>query len=180
MKRLHAGSVQTENDRVRITGDDRSSFFPSALATAVVLGMVMAAPAMHGRRASVANDRNTVAAMDTEYQAAVKNNDAVTMDKILADNFVLVTASGKTYTKADMLEGARSGDTGYEHNEEDFQAVRVWGDTAVVTARLWEKYSLNGKSFEHKFWFSDTYARTQAGWKYVFGQSAYCLCQKAP
>jgi hypothetical protein len=36
-----------------------------------------------------------IAALDTEYQAAVKNNDAVTMDRILADDFILVTGRGK-------------------------------------------------------------------------------------
>jgi len=37
-----------------------------------------------------------VAALDTEYQAAVKANDVATMDRILADDFVLVTGLGKT------------------------------------------------------------------------------------
>ncbi len=39
-------------------------------------------------------DRKTVAALDTEYQAAVKKNDASTMERLLADDFTLVTGSG--------------------------------------------------------------------------------------
>lgn len=132
--------------------------------------------AIRTANASTDDDRKTVAALDTEYQAAVKRNDAVAMVRILADDFVLVTGSGKTYTKADMLEDTRRGDV-YEQNDEEFQTVRVWGNTAVVTARLWEKYSSNGKSYDHKFWFSDTYVRTPEGWKYVFGQSSIPLCQ---
>jgi uncharacterized protein (TIGR02246 family) len=124
-------------------------------------------------RASAADDRKAVAALDTEYQAAVKRNDAATMARILADDFVLVTGSGKTYTKEDMLSDARSKDASYERNDEDVQTVRVWGDTAVVTARLWEKgTTTSGESFDRKFWFSDTYVRTRNGWKYVFGQSS--------
>src|SRR5437879_11261453 len=45
--------------------------------------------------ASPAEDVKTVAALDTKYQAAVKSNDAATMDQILADDFVLVTGRGK-------------------------------------------------------------------------------------
>jgi hypothetical protein len=30
----------------------------------------------------------------------------------------------------------------------------------------------NGKSFEHKLWFSDVHVRTPAGWRYVFGQAS--------
>jgi ketosteroid isomerase-like protein len=126
-------------------------------------------------RASTEDDRKSVAALDTEYQAAVKRNDVDTMNKILADDFVLVTGSGRTYTKRDMIEGAREGDI-YDHNEEESQIVRVWGDTAVVTAKLWEKYESKGQSYDHRFWFSDTYVRTPTGWKYVFGQSASHTC----
>jgi ketosteroid isomerase-like protein len=122
--------------------------------------------------ASAADDQKAVAALDTEYQAAVKKNDAATMDRILADDFVLVTGSGKTYTKADLLEEARSGRVIYEHQEDTARTVRVWGDTAVVTAKLWEKGTDNGKPIDYTVWFSDTYVRTPTGWRYVFGQSS--------
>lgn len=147
-----------------------------ALVSLVVLGASNIAQALPADDQT--NDQKTVAALDTQYQAAVKNNDAATMARILADDFVLVTGSGKTYTKADMLDDA-NGDTSYEQNDEDVQTVRVWGDTAVVTAKLWEKGATNGKPFDRKFWFSDTYVRAPSGWKYVFGQSSLPL-PKAP
>jgi ketosteroid isomerase-like protein len=147
-----------------------------AIAVAVI---VLAVMTLVGRQVSAADDdRKAVAALDTEYQAAVKKNDAATMDRILADDFVLVTASGKTYTKADFLNDARGGRTVYEHQEDTMQTVRVWGDAAAVTARLWEKGSDDGHAFDHTLWFSDIYVRTPAGWRYVFAQSAYCPCQK--
>ena len=118
------------------------------------------------------NDEKTVAALDTEYQAAVKNNDAATMDRILADDFVLVTGLGKTYTKADLLKEARSKRVTYERQEDSNQKVRVWGDTAVVTALLWAKGTEDGKAFDYKLWFSDTYVRTPNGWRYVFAQAS--------
>jgi ketosteroid isomerase-like protein len=148
------------------------------IAIAVAVG-VLAVTTLPGRQVSAADeDRNVVAALDTEYQAAVKKNDATMMDRILADDFVLVTASGKSYTKADLLNDARSGRTVYEHQEDTLQTVRVWGDTAVVTAKLWEKGTDGGKPFDYLLWFSDTYVRTPSGWRYVFAQSAYCPCQK--
>ncbi len=147
-----------------------------AIAVAVI---VLAVMTLVGRQVSAADDdRKAVAALDTEYQAAVKKNDAATMDRILADDFVLVTASGKTYTKTDFLNDARGGRTVYEHQEDTMQTVRVWGDAAAVTARLWEKGSDDGHAFDQTLWFSDIYVRTPAGWRYVFGQSAYCPCQK--
>jgi ketosteroid isomerase-like protein len=116
-----------------------------------------------------------VARLDTEYQAAVKANDAATMDRILADDFVLVTGNGKTFTKEDLLKSARDKTAVYERQEELEQKVRVWGDTAVVTALLWIKGTSEGQSFERKLWFSDTYVRTSKGWRYVLGQASLPL-----
>ena len=122
--------------------------------------------------AATSDDRATVAALDTQYQAAVKSNDAATMDRILADDFVLVTGKGKSYTKADLLRAARDKTETYEHQEDTNQTVRVWGDTAVVTALLWIKGSHKDATYDYKLWFSDTYARTPHGWRYVFGQAS--------
>src|SRR5579875_302810 len=102
------------------------------------------------------DDQRAVAALDTEYQAAVKKNDEITMARLLADDFVLVTGSGKTYRKADLLQEARSGRIVYQHQEDAARTVRVWGDTAVVTAKLWEKGTDAGRPFDKTVWFSDT------------------------
>lgn len=127
--------------------------------------------------ASAADDASIVAALDTAYQEAVKKNDAATMDRILHDDFVLVLGNGSTYRKADLIEDARTARFTYERQDEEpgSQKVRVWGDTAVVTAKLWLKYVDNGKQFERKLWFSDTYVRTPQGWRYVFGQASLPL-----
>jgi ketosteroid isomerase-like protein len=130
-----------------------------------------------GAHASPADDMKAVADLDTRYQAAVKSNDADTMARILAPDFVLVIGSGKAFTTKDLLDSARARDTIYEHQEEEAgtQTVRVWGDTAVVTAKLWLKGTNGGKPFERRLWFSDTYHRTPSGWRYVFGQASLPL-----
>jgi uncharacterized protein (TIGR02246 family) len=127
--------------------------------------------------AAAATDAENVAALDTKYQAAVERNDAETMATILADDFVLVLGNGTVYGKKDLLDEARAKSIIWEKQVEidDSQKVRVWGDTAVVTAKLWIKGTKDGKGFERKLWFSDTYVRTKAGWKYVFGQASLAL-----
>ena len=125
--------------------------------------------------AAMDDDKKIVADLDTQYQRAVKNNDAATMGKILHDDFVLVTGRGQTATKDDLLKSARDGAVAWEQQDELEQHVRVWGDTAVVTALLWLKGTRAGKPFDYKLWFSDTYVRTPAGWKYVLGQASLPL-----
>src|SRR6476659_1789691 len=127
--------------------------------------------------ASSDEDAKTVAALDTKYQAAVKSNDAATMDQILADDFVLVTGRGKVFSKTDLIESARKKEVTYERQEEEpgTQKVRVWGDTAVVTSLLWIKAVQAGQPIDYKLWFSDKYVSTPAGWRYVFGQASLPL-----
>jgi uncharacterized protein (TIGR02246 family) len=129
--------------------------------------------------ASPEDDAKAVAALDTKYQAAVKANDATTMDQILAEDFVLVTGRGSVFSKADLIDSARKKEATYERQDEGpgTQKVRVWGDTAVVTALLWIKSVQGGKPADYKLWFSDTYVRTPTGWRYVFGQASLPLPQ---
>ncbi len=142
-----------------------------------LVSMIVPLAIMTKLNASPEEDAKTVAALDTKYQAAVKANDATTMDQILADDFILVTGRGSVFSKADLLDSARKKEATYERQDEEpgTQKVRVWGDTAVVTALLWIKSVQGGKPADYKLWFSDTYVRTPTGWRYVFGQASLPL-----
>ena len=117
-------------------------------------------------------DAQMVGALDTVYRAAIKANDIAIMDQILADDFVLVSDSGASLTKADLINQAREKQTIYEDEEveEGTQNVRVWRDTAVVTELLRIKGTRDQPPF--KVWFSETYVRTPTGWRCVLGQAS--------
>ena len=142
----------------------------AALAARLIAGAANASPD---------EDRRTVAALDTAYQAAVERNDADAMAAILHADMILVVGRGTVYTREDLLRAAREGDYIYEHQTEDegTQTVRLYGDdTAIVTARLWLKgVTRDGQPFDRRLWFSDTYVRTPEGWRYAFGQSSLSL-----
>lgn len=142
---------------------------------AAALAVLLAAGAAH---ASPEDDMRTVAALDTEYQAAVERNDAETMARILHPEMILVVGRGAVFTREDLLRAAREGDVVYQRQVEDAgtQMVRLYGeDTAIVTARLWLKGVDDGIAFDRTLWFSDTYVRTPEGWRYAFGQSSIAL-----
>jgi ketosteroid isomerase-like protein len=130
-----------------------------------------------GTAAAAAGDAEVVAALDVEYQAAVERNDAATMDRILADDFVLVLGNGTVHRKAELLEEVLSRAITWDEQREvgGSQTVRVFGDAAVVTAKLRVKGTRAGKAFDRTLWFSDTYVRTPQGWRYVFGQASLPL-----
>lgn len=156
----------------------------TALGHGLRLALAVAAlslPAI-GAPAGVEVDRRAVAALDRAFQGAVKRNDAAAMARILHEDFVLVLGDGTTIGREELLREARSGEIAYERQDEDegTQVVRVFGDTAVVTARLWIKGVRRGKPFDRRLWFSDTYVRTAGGWRYAFGQASLSLPQATP
>lgn len=114
--------------------------------------------------------RNDVAALDTEFQTAVKRNDVAAVDRLLPSDYILVSATGDVQTKADLVKEARQKKYVYTHQEDSRQTVRMWGNTAVLTALLWAQGTTEGKHFDVKVWFSDTYVCTPQGWRYVFAQ----------
>ena len=119
-------------------------------------------------------DRKTVFNLDVEYQAAVERNDAETMARIHHEDMILVLSNGTVVTGAALEKNARDKARTFERQVvvDDSRVVRVWGDTAVVTAKLWLKGTrASGEAFDYKLWFSDTYVRTPAGWRYFFGQA---------
>jgi uncharacterized protein (TIGR02246 family) len=126
---------------------------------------------------SAETDRDQVARLDTEFQAAVKRNDPETMARILHPDMVLVLGDGRVNTREEQLQEARDKVRTYEVQDEDpgTQSVRVHGDTAIVTARLRIKGTSGGKFFDLRLWFSDIYVRTRSGWRYFFGQASLYL-----
>jgi ketosteroid isomerase-like protein len=130
-----------------------------------------------GMPALGSSDRDTVAALDKAYQAAVKANDAAKMERILHPAFELALGDGRRISRKALIETARSGRVRYDRQEEESgsQTVKVSGDTAVVTAKLWIKGREENRSFDRKLWFTDTYVRTKQGWRHLFGQASLPL-----
>jgi ketosteroid isomerase-like protein len=127
--------------------------------------------------ASPESDRKQVAKLDTEFQAAVKRNDAATMARILHEDMVLILGDGRVNTREEQLQEARDKLITYEIQDEDpgTQTVRVHGNVAIVTALLRVKGTTGAKPFDRRLWFSDIYVHTPAGWRYFFGQASLHL-----
>lgn len=119
----------------------------------------------------------SIGELDRKFQAAVKENDAVTMAEILHPDMILVLGDGRTFTREEQLRESEQKLLAYEVQDEEpgTQTVRVYGDTGVVTALLRIKGTNKGVGFDRRVWFSDTYVRTPSGWKYFIGQASLAL-----
>jgi len=133
-------------------------------------------------RAAAEDDSRTVARLDVEFQAAVKANDVSTIERILHPDMILILGNGTVVTRAQLLQEAREHKVSYEQQDEvaGTQTVRLYGDTAVVTALLWVKALRNGTLLDKRVWFSDVYLRTPSGWRYAFGQASLNVAAPTP
>ena len=109
----------------------------------------------------------------TDAAAALSKNDADAMDKIYADNYMLVNIDGSLQTKAERLASLRSGETKYDSFAYDDINVRSnpEGTGAISIARLTMKGTMRGKPVDGTFRVTQVYSKTKDGWKQVSAQA---------
>jgi hypothetical protein len=143
--------------------------------SATLARLVMLAALLSPVAVRAGDDAKRLLLRSTPSTRPRSNNDWQTMDRILHPEFTLVVGSGKSFSQPNIAS-ARNQDTIYEKQVEmpGTQTVRLFGDdTATVTALLWLKGKRKGQvvdestGFDYKLWFTDTYVRTAAGWKYA-------------
>jgi ketosteroid isomerase-like protein len=73
--------------------------------------------------------------VERELVAAIARTDLATYDRIVADDYVAYTVTGEESTKAEIMASYRTGTRRYMSLSISDVKVRVFGDTAVLSAR---------------------------------------------
>jgi ketosteroid isomerase-like protein len=93
--------------------------------------------------------------------------DVDALNQFYADDWVMVSSSGKVVTKADLLSDFRS----RKHQLVSFELgpmkVQVLGDVAMVQASVTEKRIQDGKDISGKFVFMDLLERRSGAWTII-------------
>lgn len=110
--------------------------------------------------------------MDTT-QTALAKNDADAMEKVYADNYVLVNIDGSVHSRAERMTSLRSGESKYTAFAYSEPSIRVnpEGNGAIVVARLTMKGSFKGKPSDGDYRVTHVYAKTKDGWKLAGAQA---------
>ena len=107
-------------------------------------------------------------------QTALAKNDADAMERIYADNYMLVNLDGSVQTKAERLAALRSGDTKYSSFNYSEPNIRVKpdGTSAIVIARLTMKGTTKGKPMDGDYRVTQVYGKMPDGsWKQITAQA---------
>ncbi|MEU4606614.1 nuclear transport factor 2 family protein [Kribbella sp. NPDC023972] len=94
-------------------------------------------------------------------------------DAVHADDFVIVTPSGHTWSKAEYLGGIESGEIDYRRFEPvSVIDVMLDGDVAVLRYKSSISISVGGREpGELEAWHLDCYRRTPSGWQIGWSQA---------
>jgi ketosteroid isomerase-like protein len=110
--------------------------------------------------------------LERELNQAIAQRDTQRVNDLLSDDWLLVTGSGRVKTKRDMLADIARPDIEFQDNETRDVMVRIWGDTAVLTGTLHQRYKQNGKQQDVTLRYTDTWTRTGDSWRQVSGHAS--------
>jgi hypothetical protein len=116
-----------------------------------------------------ADDAEEIKRLDKEITVATWTGDAVWFDENLADDFVLVTPTGGTRTKRDVVRELATPGMQMEPYDPREVTVRLYGDAAVVTGRVLQRYTLGGIRFANDLRYTDVYVKKKGRWLLVSG-----------
>jgi ketosteroid isomerase-like protein len=113
-----------------------------------------------------------VEALERQLVEAIGRKDLATYDRIVSDDYVVVDASGKDITKAEVMASYRDGTRGYTNLEIFDVRTHVFGDTAVVSARTKGLRREQGRDVPNDNRYVRVYARRDGRWRAVTQMSA--------
>lgn len=151
----------------------------SAVLLCFVLASVPAFPAQHGAPRSKAltvdvGDQDTIREIvDIEHQAkeASLRRDPEFPARMLAEDYVAISPLGQVTTKKDAISARRSGQLRYDNIDVSDMVVRLYGDTAIVTARADVKGHQLGEDFSGPYRYTRVWVKRSGRWQAVSYQA---------
>lgn len=111
--------------------------------------------------------------VDLEKQAkdAALHRDAAFSERTLADDYVAITPLGQVISKAETIAARKTAQLRYEAIDISDMIVRLYGNTAIVTARAEVKGTELGEEFNGPYRFTRVWVRRNGHWLTVSYQA---------
>jgi ketosteroid isomerase-like protein len=108
--------------------------------------------------------------MNDEWVKALVRGDSETLDRIMAEDFFFAYPM-EGDDKAQFIGDVTSGEVRVEYLNRENVTVRIWGDTAVVTARDEAKWFYQGRDFSGHYKIMHVYSQRDGHWQLVSVQA---------
>jgi ketosteroid isomerase-like protein len=108
-----------------------------------------------------------IEALEMDWRNAQLTNNVTAVDRLLADDYLGISANGTLETKADELGRRRTGSLHITQLELSDIKVRIYGDTAVVTSKA-DLVGKNGdRDISGRYRYTRVYSNREGQWKIV-------------
>lgn len=111
--------------------------------------------------------RKQIEALELQWRDAEVNNNVSEMGKLLADDYIGISANGTVETKSETLDARRAGTLKIQSLNITDLKIRIYGDTAVVTSKA-ALVGENGQSnISGNYRYTRVYTKRLGRWKIV-------------
>jgi ketosteroid isomerase-like protein len=112
--------------------------------------------------------RREIDQLEDAWREAVMKSNTAEMDKLLADDYLAITASGTLQTKEQALANLRAGRTRFKTLDISDRKVRFYGTTALVTSLAEVQGTTSDGEMSGSYRYTRVYVRDPQGtWKIV-------------
>jgi hypothetical protein len=108
--------------------------------------------------------------MNDEWVKALVRGDGATLERIMDEEFFFAYPF-EGDDKAQFIGDVASGDVRVEYLTRENVSVRIWGDTAVLTAKDSAKWYYKGRDFGGHYKIIHIYTHRAIGWQLVSVQA---------
>jgi len=132
----------------------------------VTAGAAQSSPGMpRGQRHE---SRHEIDQLEQTWRDAILHRNSATLDTLLADDYLAITANGTLQSKDQTLLSLRAGTTRFNSIEFSDRKVRFYGQTALVTSRAEVSGTTAEGNFAGSYRYTRVYVRDDQGkWKIV-------------
>ena len=113
------------------------------------------------------NAHKEIEGLELDWRQAQLTNNIPEVERLLADDYLGISANGTLETKADELTRRRSGTLRITQLDLSDIKVRIYGDTAVVTSKA-DLVGKNGdRDISGRFRYTRVYSNRDGQWRIV-------------
>jgi len=116
------------------------------------------------------DDERQITALFEAGDRALMSADVDGLSRILAEDYVQYDASGKAFSKQEVLENLRTGTARYPSIVSTGRRIRLFGEMAIVHGSESDEVEAGGRHFSVRYLYMDVVCRREGRWQIVGSQ----------
>lgn len=117
--------------------------------------------------------QDQIKALDRTWAKAVCDSDYATLERVTSPQLIYSHSDGAVDTREDFLNRLRKSTSDYQSIDISRMEVKLFGDTAILTARAQFKVLVDGgRQLNNDLAYTHVYQKTNGKWVMIAHQSA--------